>query len=80
MNYNWSLCGQWITRDQRGDSSVKGVTRTGIRVDVVGVPTESGSSMRYIDYDELVLLLDRRDVGLRLFFCYAESTSRQGTS
>ena len=30
--------------------------------------------MGYVDYEGSVLLLDRRDVGLRLFFCYAKDT------
>ena len=76
MDCNRSVWGLRGAGGQRSNSSVEGVARTGIRVDVVGVPTEPGSSMRYVDCDELVLLLDRRDVGLRLFFCYAESTRR----
>ena len=49
MNYNRSWCGQRGTRDQRGDGSVKGVTGARVRVNVVGVPTDSGSSVRYVD-------------------------------
>ena len=49
MNYDWSWCGQRGTRGLRGDSSVKGVTGARVRVDVIGVPTDSRSSVRYVD-------------------------------
>ena len=49
MNYDWSRRRQRGARGQRGDGSVKGVTGTRVWVDIVRVPTDSGSSVGYGD-------------------------------
>ena len=40
---------------------VQGIAGAGVWVNVVRVPTDSGSTARYVGYEGLVLLLNRRD-------------------